>query len=270
MSIYRLFMLVCLCAGLLALSACTIAEGETASLPTPSLEGKKVLFVYGGWPGHEPVKCMEYFKPWLESEGATVFFSDSLGIYADSAFMADLDLTIQLWTMDKISGRQAKVLTDAVRNGMGFAGWHGGAGDSFREEVRYQFMVGGQWVAHPGGVIDYEVNITDTEDPVTAGIEDFSMTSEQYYMHVDPNVKVLATTTFTGDHDYWIEGTVIPVIWKKFHGEGRIFYSSLGHSLEHLKTPSAMETVQRGIRWASESKYQPKESWVQPVYAPSR
>ena len=266
MGIHRFLILLLCCTGLFAFNACTTAVGEVANTPAPGLEGKKVLFVYGGWPGHEPVKCMEFFHPWLESEGATVYLSDSLGIYADSAFMAELDLTIQVWTMDKISGPQARGLTDAVRNGMGFAGWHGGAGDSFRDEVRYQFMVGGQWVAHPGGMLEYEVNIVDTEDPITAGIEDFTMNSEQYYMHVDPNVKVLATTTFTGDHSYWIDGTVIPVIWKKYYGEGRIFYSSLGQSLEHLQTPNAMETVQRGIRWASESKYQPTESWVQPIY----
>ncbi|HKK73825.1 MAG TPA: ThuA domain-containing protein [Saprospiraceae bacterium] len=262
----RFLILALLLPVLLAFQSCTRAEGEVASISAPDLDGKEVLIVYGGWPGHEPKQCMEYFKPWLESEGASVYVSDSLGIYSDSAFMADLDLTIQIWTMDKISGSQAQGLTDAVRKGMGFAGWHGGAGDSFREEVRYQFMVGGQWVAHPGGILDYEVNVIDSEDPITAGIEDFSMTSEQYYMHVDPNVKVLATTTFSGEHDSWIDGAVIPVIWKKFYGDGRIFYSSLGHQLDHLKTPKAMETVKRGIRWASESKYQPKESWLQPIY----
>lgn len=258
-TVFRMIIVVLLAFGLFQQLE---AQQQTAS----GLSGKKVLFVYGGWPGHEPTQCMEYFKPWLESEGATVYVSDSLGIYADSAFMASLDLTIQLWTMDKISGAQAKGLTDAVRKGMGFAGWHGGAGDSFREEVRYQYMVGGQWVAHPGNFLEYQVHIVDHEDPITAGIQDFTMYSEQYYMHVDPNVKVLATTTFTGDHDYWIDGCVLPVMWKKYYGEGRIFYSSLGHNLEHLKTPSALETVRRGVRWASESKYQDKEKWKQPAY----
>lgn len=258
------------------LTYCSPPAGEPAEETTtttaetalePSLEGKKVLFVYGGWEGHEPVKCMEFFQPWLESEGATVTVSDSLGIYKDSTFMDSLDLIIQLWTMGKIARPELEGLTKAVRNGAGYAGWHGGMGDSFRDATEYQFMVGGQWVAHPGGIIDYEVNIVDHEDPVTAGIEDFAMSSEQYYMHVDPNVKVLATTTFNADHSYWIDGCVMPVMWKKYYGEGRIFYTSLGHQLAHLQTPNAMETVKRGIRWASESKYLPKESWKQPVYA---
>lgn len=251
----------------LTLPSCTSLEAENVMPTLPSLEGKKVLFVYGGWPGHEPVKGMEYFKPWLTAEGAKVFLSDSLGIYADTAFMADIDLTIQVWTMDEISRPQAKGLTQAVKRGMGFAGWHGGAGDSFREEVSYQYMVGGQWVAHPGGMVDYTVNIINKEDPITAGIEDFPMSSEQYYMHVDPNVKVLATTTFSGDHDSWIDGAVMPVMWKKYFGEGRIFYTSLGHNIDHLtNSPGAMLSLKRGILWASESKYQPKEEWLQAVY----
>ena len=125
------------------------------------------------------------------------------------------------------------------------AGWHGGIGDSFRDNVDFQFMVGGQWVAHPGGVIDYEVNITNNEDNVTKGLSDFKMHSEQYYMHVDPNVKVLATTTFSADHAEWIEGSIMPVVWKKTYGKGRVFYSSLGHVVSDFEVPEALEIMKR-------------------------
>jgi hypothetical protein len=254
---------------LLSLASCS-SLGENSQddpLAAPSLEGKNVLFVYGGWPGHKPQEFMEYFKPWMESEGAKVFAYDSLSVYTDSVLMDRMDLIIQQWTMGKISGPEKKGLMRAIRQGTGFAGWHGGTGDAFRDDTEYQFMIGGQFVAHPGGQVDYQVHIVDHNDPITDGIEDFAIMSEQYYMHVDPTVKVLATTTFTGDHNFWIEGAVIPVMWKKQFGKGRIFYSSIGHTLDHLKTPNALETVQRGIRWASESKYQPMEKWIQAVYA---
>jgi type 1 glutamine amidotransferase len=127
-------------------------------------------------------------------------------------------------------------------------------------------MVGGQWVAHPGGVIDYSVQVTNHQDPVTKGLKDFSMHSEQYYVHVDPNVKVLATTTFNGKNAPWIEGCVIPVVWKKYYGNGRVFYSSLGHVMADFKVPEALEIQKRGILWAAESKYQPKENWIEPKY----
>ena len=231
-----------------------------------SLQGKKVLFVYGGWDGHEPVPSRDLFVPWLQSEGATVITKDNLECYTDSALMASIDLIVQVWTMGTITGEQEQGLLNAVRRGVGIAGWHGGLGDSFRNNTEYQFMVGGQWVAHPGGVIDYTVQITDHQDPVTQGLKDFSMHSEQYYVHVDPNVKVLATTTFPGTYADWIEGCVIPVVWKKSYGKGRVFYSSLGHVAKDFDVKENMEIMKRGIRWAAQSLNEGPERWVSPIY----
>ena len=165
-----------------------------------SLKGKKILFVYGGWDGHEPVETKDIFVPWLISQGAEVRLSDNLDIYTDLNVMNNIDLIIQTWTMGEISAEQEKGLTDAVKRGVGLAGWHGGIGDSFRNSTEYQFMVGGQFVSHPGGVIPFNVKICNKNDEITRGLKDFKMTSEQYFMHVDPNVNILATTTFTGEH----------------------------------------------------------------------
>lgn len=227
---------------------------------TTSLEGKKVLFVYGGWEGHEPRQCMEILKPWIESQGADVVLSSSLDSYTDEALMSSLDLIIQTWTMGHLTGEQESGLTKAVRGGVGLAGWHGGLGDAFRGNTEYQFMVGGQWVAHPGGIIDYEVDIKDKKDPVTKGLKSFHMKSEQYYMHVDPSVKVLATTTFHSQPESpWIEGVVMPVVWKKHYGKGRVFYSSLCHSASDFSVDEALEIMKRGIAWAALSRQQAKE-----------
>lgn len=234
-----------------------LASGVLFSQPTSNenvLQGKKILYVHGGWDGHEPEKCRDIFVPWLKSEGAEVFLFDNLACYDDSLLMGQVDLIIQHVTMSEISKSQEKALLAAVKRGVGLAGWHGGLADSFRNNTEYQYMVGGQWVAHPGNIIPYTVNIVDQDDPVTRGIEDFEMRSEQYYMHVDPNVKVLATTRFSGEHDSWIEGAVMPVVWKKQYGKGRVFYSSLGHVASDFDVPEALEIMKRGIRWASESR----------------
>lgn len=216
-----------------------------------TLQGKEVLFVYGGWEGHDPIGCRDLFVPWLESQGAHVTLSDSLGIYTNADYMAKVDLIIQCWTMGTIEGRQERALLNAVRRGVGFAGWHGGAGDSFRNNTDYQYMVGGQWVAHPDGITDYIVNITDKKDPVTKGLKDFPVHSEQYYVHVDPNVKVLATTTFQEGRHPWITGRTCPSVWKTHYGEGRVFYSSVGHvSEDFITSPEAFEIMKRGILWA--------------------
>ncbi|MFQ6037537.1 MAG: ThuA domain-containing protein [Candidatus Aminicenantales bacterium] len=212
---------------------------------------RKALFVWGGWEGHEPRKCVEIFAPWLESQGFEVIISDSLDAYLDADLMKSLDLIVQVVTMSRITSEQEKGLLEAVKSGVGLAGWHGGLADSFRSNTGYQFMVGGQWVAHPGGIVDYEVHIVDPEDPITAGLSDFRMHSEQYYMHVDPAVEVLATTTFSGEHAPWIKGVVMPAVWKKRYGKGRVFYTSLGHVARDFDVPEARTIVQRGMLWAA-------------------
>lgn len=213
---------------------------------------KQALISWGGWEGHEPEKCAHIFAPILREKGFEVTISDTLDTYLDRDFMRGLDLIVPIWTMSKISKEQEQGLLETVQSGVGIAGWHGGMADSFRESVNYQWMVGGQWVAHPGNIIDYRVNIINHEDPITQGITDFAMHSEQYYMHVDPSNEVLATTTFSGEHAPWIEGVVMPVVWKRRYGAGRVFYSSLGHVAADFDVPEAKEIAVRGMLWAAD------------------
>ena len=212
---------------------------------------KKALFVYGGWEGHQPKQSAELFAGILCQDGYDVELSDTLDAYLDGEHLRSLSLIVPVWTMDTITPEQERGLLAAVADGVGIAGWHGCMADSFRNNTEYQFMVGGQWVAHPGGIIDYTVNIVDHDDPITAGIADFAMHSEQYYMHVDPSNKVLATTTFNGEHAPWIAGTVMPVVWTRMWGQGRVFYCSLGHVTSDFDVPEAREIVRRGMHWAS-------------------
>jgi type 1 glutamine amidotransferase len=212
---------------------------------------KSALFIWGGWTGHEPQQCVEIFAPWLKNQGYIVDVSNDLNILLNERKMNNLNLIIPVYTQGEITSEQEKGLLEAIKKGVGIAGWHGGMGDSFRWSVNYQFMVGGQWVAHPGNIIDYEVNIVDHDDPIMEGINDFRMHSEQYYMHVDPKIKVLATTTFSGKYAPWIEGTVMPVVWKTMYGKGKVFYSSLGHVAKDFEVPEAKIIVQRGMLWAS-------------------
>ncbi len=235
--------------------------------PLPSLNGRKVLFTYGGWEGHEPEKFRDYIVPWLREEGAEVLVYDSLEVYADEKIMASIDLIIQIRTMSEIKPEESKGLLTAIKNGCGIAGWHGGMCDAFRNNTEYQYMTGGQWVAHPGGEIEYTVKVTNSSDEIMDGLADFPMKSEQYFMHIDPNVKVLATTTFNGENDDWINGAVMPVCWKKYYGKGRVFYTSLGHNLAHVTTVTeAITIIKRGIQWASASRNAPTEKWLKPIY----
>jgi hypothetical protein len=213
---------------------------------------RTALVVWGGWEGHEPKQCVDIFAPWLESQGFRVEISHSLDAYLDLEKLKKLDLIVHIFTMSDIKPEQERNLEEAVKSGVGLAGWHGGLGDAHRSAVEYQFMVGGQWVAHPGGVIDYDVDITNPYDPITKGLKTrFHMKSEQYYMHVDPAVDVLATTTFSGQQAPWIDGLVMPAVWKKLYGKGRIFYTTLGHVAADFDVSEAREIVKRGLLWAA-------------------
>jgi type 1 glutamine amidotransferase len=222
-----------------------------ASAPGQEALKKKVLFLWGGWEGHEPKKCVDIFAPWLAEQGFEVEVSNTLDSYLDLEKLKKLDLIVQVFTMSQITGPQERNLEEAIKSGVGMAGWHGGMADAFRSNTEYEFMVGGAWAAHPGGVIDYEVNIRNHEDPITRGLADFKMHSEQYYMLVDPFVEALATTAFGGKYAPWIEGSVMPVVWKKMYGKGRIFYASLGHVAADFDVPQAREIVKRGLLWAA-------------------
>jgi type 1 glutamine amidotransferase len=211
---------------------------------------KRALMVWGGWEGHEPQQCVAIFAPLLEEANFDVTIAETLDAYLDASKMATYDLIVQVYTMSQITREQLQGLLDAIQNGTGFGGWHGGVADAFRESVDYQFMVGGQWVAHPGNIIDYTVQITAPDDPIMAGFSDFTMRSEQYYLHVDPSNEVLATTTFDGRLHDWIEGGVMPVVWKRRYGRGRVFYCSLGHVAADFDVPEAREIVRRGLLWA--------------------
>ncbi|NOY79717.1 MAG: ThuA domain-containing protein [Kiritimatiellaeota bacterium] len=212
------------------------------------MSARKALVVWGGWAGHTPEECADLFAPWLESQGFDVVVSATLDAYADSDLMASLNLIVPIWTMGQISREQERGLLAAVRAGAGIAGWHGGMCDSFRNNTEYQWMTGGQWVAHPGGCVpEYEVHITDPNHPITRGVSDFTLrNTEQYYLHVDPSNRVLATTEFDiGD------GVVMPYVWTRTWGEGRVFYAAFGHTHKDFDVPEAREIVQRGMLWAA-------------------
>jgi hypothetical protein len=244
----RISRFLALSAGLALAAAWMFAPAAGAQQPPAK---KKVLIVWGGWPGHEPKQTVDVFAPWLAEQGFDVEISSSLDSYLDAEKMKGLSLIVQAVTMGTITPQQERGLRDAVRGGVGLAGWHGGLADSFRANPEYEFMVGGSWVAHPGNILDYTVTITKRDDPIMKGLSDFRMKSEQYYMLVDPGVEVLATTTFSGETLPAIKGVVMPVVWRKLYGKGRVFNSTLGHVAGDFNVPEAKEIMKRGLLWAA-------------------
>jgi type 1 glutamine amidotransferase len=213
----------------------------------------RALVVRGGWEGHEPVAGTDLFNAFLAAAGFEVETSETLAVYADPAALARAELIVQCWTGAHLTDEQEHHLVERVRAGAGFAGWHGGIVATADEARRYQFMVGGRFLCHPGDFVDYRVAIT-SEHPVVRGVGDFLVHTEQYFCHVDPTLEVLATTTFTGDHGApETAGAVMPVVWLRRFGRGRVFVSTLGHSVADLLVPQTRTITERGLLWAAGS-----------------
>src|SRR5688500_3198537 len=216
---------------------------------------RKALNVHGGWEGHQPQQVADVFAAALREENFEVAVADSLDALVTHD-LAALALIVPVWTMGKIAGDQLKPVLDAVRHGVGIAGCHGGMCDAFRDATEWQFMTGGQWVAHPGNDgLRHTVHITPAghAHPITKGIEDFEVATAQYYMHVDPAVKVLATTRFpVADGPHVPNGPVdMPVVWTKLYGQGKVFYNSLGHSAAIVSAQPNLTIMKRGFAWAA-------------------
>ena len=211
---------------------------------------KTALIFWGGWDGHTPERSAGIVKDMLARNGFSVRVEAGTKCLLDPE-LGKHDLIVPMITMTTIEKEELKSLLAAVRAGSGLGGFHGLMCDSFRNETDYQFMTGGQWVAHPGNIIDYRVDIAKPSDPVMKGIKAFPYRSEQYYMHVDPANEVLATTTFTDEHFEGIGGVVMPVVWKRRYGKARVFYSALGHTADEFAVKEMATIVERGLLWAA-------------------
>lgn len=216
---------------------------------------RHALIVHGGWDGHQPGMVAEIFRRALDESGFSVTVSNTLDSFTDPELMQNLSLIVPIWTMGKITSEQCQGVVNAVsERGVGMAGCHGGMCDSFRENVDWQFLTGGQWVAHPGNDgVSYRVRVLRAGHPITEGIDDFDVKSEQYYLHVDPSNRVLAVTEFPiADGPHTPNGHFdMPVIWTRFFGRGRVFYNSLGHQANIIATEPCLTLMRRGFLWAA-------------------
>jgi type 1 glutamine amidotransferase len=215
----------------------------------------KVLYLYGGWPGHLPYEVANWARPLMSDLGFEV-----QEIQDPSRFENDLtgyDLIVIGWTQftttEDLSERAEQRLHEAVLSGTGLAGWHGMAA-AFRSSLQFSLLTGASFLDHPGGEgvpVPYKIEIADPDHPATRGVPDFDIASEQYYMHLDPSVHVLARSTFSGEHWPWVEGVTMPAAFVRTWGKGRVFYASPGHVPAELQIPAAERLVSQGLVWAA-------------------
>jgi type 1 glutamine amidotransferase len=209
---------------------------------------KRALIVWGGLELHQPKRGAELVGGWLQEAGFAVSLSND---YEELGEAADYDLVMPQVTGGELSTDASIAFCAAVETGVGVAAFHHGLATSFPGNAQLRFVSGSTFASHPGDVVSYQIEPLETGDPVMAGISTFTHTSEQYYLHVDPSVEVLATTTFSGEHAWWKKGVTMPVVFKSRFGEGRLFYSALGHQPQELANPLIATILKRGMAWAS-------------------
>lgn len=227
---------------------------------------KTALVVRGGWDGHQPVEATELFIPHLKERGYDVRVEESPKIYADADYLAGVDLIMQCVTMSTIEKDELRGLRTAVENGTGLAGWHGGIADSYRNSADYLHLIGGQFACHPGkrpdertgersdNYVPYTVNMLPgaADHPITRGISDFGLVTEQYWVLTDSYIDVLATTTQrVRELDPWHREVTSPALWTRQWGKGRIFVCTPGHQTDVLKDNNVRTIIERGLLWAS-------------------
>lgn len=217
------------------------------------LSKKRVLLMYGGWRGHSPKRFADFARKQLLS-GYDVTVSESLRSLR-RPYLDGFDCLLPIWTFGKLSAKQEDALLGAVADGLGYVGWHGNA-SSFLECRPHKFLLGGQFVGHPGGNhITYPVRFLNN-DPLVKGLKNVTVTSEQYYLLIDPAVKVLATSPINGGNLTWLKGTRMPMAWKKKWGRGRVFYCALGHTVDVLEKPPVTALLKRALSWACRNSSQ--------------
>lgn len=227
----------------------------------------RALIVRGGWNGHRPVESTELFIPFLEVHDYDVQVVESPAIYADADAMAAIDLIVQSVTMSEITHEQVMGLHAAVAAGTGLTGWHGGIADSYRASSDYLQLVGGQFATHPSrepahlregseenNYLTYTVDLTalGRRHPITEGIDDFQLTTEQYWVLHDDLIDVLATTTHPVQPWHpWHRPITSPAIWTRLWGNGRIVVTTPGHSPDILRDANVRTVIERGMLWAT-------------------
>jgi type 1 glutamine amidotransferase len=227
---------------------------------------KTALVVRGGWDGHQPTEATELFIPFLAARGYSIRVAESPQPYADAGYMRTVDLIVQCNTMATIERGELVGLRAAIEAGTGMAGWHGGIADSYRNSSDYLHLIGGQFACHPGkhpdqrvgeqsdNYVPYRISMLPAaaEHPITRGIGDFDLVTEQYWVLADDYIDVLATTTqAVREWDPWTRPVCSPAVWTRQWGKGRVFVCTPGHRVEILKVPQVRTIIERGMLWAS-------------------
>jgi type 1 glutamine amidotransferase len=147
---------------------------------------------------------------------------------------------------------QQEALAASVAAGKGLVGVHGAnilgwEGDDVDPADRPYFdLLGNRYLSHGPGHHEgrHTIEIVG-EHPITEGLEDFELFDEYYeFEFADDDVQILAQR-------HRADGEVIPVLYVRTIGAGRVVYLALGHDMRSWGEPPVRTLVRRSLAWAA-------------------
>ena len=138
-----------------------------------------------------------------------------------------------------LTPEQEEGLFNFVAGGKGLVGMHGTA---WWIGGRAVDLIGGHANWHPPG-LTFTVNIADATHPTMQGINDFEVTDEIYISAHEPTLQILATAEW--------HNKAHPMAWVKQFGQGRVFYTTLGHTADTFKQPAMGQMMVQAVRWVA-------------------
>ena len=140
-----------------------------------------------------------------------------------------------------LTEEQEDGLFNFVSSGKGLVGIHGTA---WWIGGRAVDLIGGSANWHPPG-LTFTVNISEETHEITDGLGDFEVEDEIYMSAWDPSVQVLATADWSDKQH--------PMAWVKPYGDGRVFYTTLGHGPGTFERSGMQQLMAQGVRWAGKN-----------------
>lgn len=152
--------------------------------------------------------------------------------------------------------QKADLLSFVHDDGKGFVATHAGA-TAFFSWPEFGEMLGGRFDEHPWGITDATVVVDDRTSPMTRHLSPRFVTNDEHYqlkdfrradlhvlLHLDPaGLDLKAPLVHRTDGDF-------PAAWTKSYGQGRVFYSTLGHH-RHLWDEKWLQSMYfEAMKWA--------------------
>jgi len=169
-------------------------------------------------------------------------------------------------TPDEVEQVLRSSLLDFVAEGGGLVAYHFAIGAN-REWPEYQQLLGASYWGHPWNE-EVGVKIDDPDSPLVAAFDGKSFRiADEIFQYNDPysreDVRVLISldTENSNMEVEWIHRTDgdFALAWVKAHGEGRVFYTALGHRTEIYFNPAMLRFYLDGIQFATGDLEAPME-----------